>query len=144
MPRKQLLLQYEVLIKYYTCDIYDMSWYILGGSNYRKGLCCIYLGSLNNFKTISHRVRTLSTEQLHKSMKWEGGSTNHEHFISHSKCWKSSISKKKQIHFKKYFYKFDFMHVHQGMKLIKEKTENSLYKSLRSQIIQLMPWDERM
>lgn len=36
------------------------------------------------------------------------------------------------------------MHVHQGMKLIEEKTENSLYKSLRSQIIQLMPLDERM
>lgn len=33
---------------------------------------CIYLGSLNNFKTITHRVRTLSTEQLHKSMKGRG------------------------------------------------------------------------
>lgn len=36
------------------------------------------------------------------------------------------------------------MHVHQGMKSIKEKTENLLYKFLRSQMSQLMPLDESM
>lgn len=36
------------------------------------------------------------------------------------------------------------MHVHQGMKSIKEKTENLLYNSLRSQMSQLMPLDESM
>lgn len=36
------------------------------------------------------------------------------------------------------------MHVHQGMISIKEKTENLLYKSLRSQMSQLMPLDGSM
>lgn len=43
-----------------------------------------------------------------------------------------------------YFLKNLIMHVHQGMKSIKEKRENLLYNSLRSQMSQLMPLDESM
>lgn len=43
-----------------------------------------------------------------------------------------------------YFLKNLIMHVHQGMQSIKEKTENLLYKFLRSQMSQLMPLDESM